>query len=145
MNRSILKRFSKKQRFLIRLIFYVLFILLFVPALFAYKIATPPRILSPQTTPDLFDLPYHKKDWISPDEIKIKGWMIPAPESKGLFILAHGIGDSKEAYLPRAKMIFDTYTNDHLEKGMRTISVMREMLRQKAKGAFRGKPSDIDL
>src|SRR3984885_3517863 len=28
-----------------------------------------------------------------------------------------------------AKMIFETYTTDHLEKGMRTISVMKEMLK----------------
>ncbi|MFC2049140.1 AMP nucleosidase [Chlamydiota bacterium] len=44
-----------------------------------------------------------------------------------------------------AKMIFDTYTMDHLEKGMRTIAIMRELLKHKAKGAFRGKSSDTDI
>lgn len=44
-----------------------------------------------------------------------------------------------------AKMIFDTYTADHLEKGMATIAVMHEMLEHKAKGAFRGKTSEPDI
>lgn len=38
-----------------------------------------------------------------------------------------------------AKQIFDTYTVDHLEKGVRTINVMKEMLKHKVPGAFRGK------
>ncbi len=43
-----------------------------------------------------------------------------------------------------AKMIFDTYTADHLKKGLETIAVMDVMLKHKAKGAFRGKsPTDI--
>lgn len=42
-----------------------------------------------------------------------------------------------------AKMIFDTYTADHLEKGVETIAVMHEMLKHKVKGAFRGKPPTI--
>jgi len=47
-----------------------------------------------------------------------------------------------------AKMIFDTYTNDHLEKGVKILDVMKEMLKHKMKGAFRGKVShqtDIDI
>jgi AMP nucleosidase len=44
-----------------------------------------------------------------------------------------------------AKMVFDTYTLDHLEKGMRTIAVMKEMLKHKAKGAFRGKSAHTDI
>lgn len=44
-----------------------------------------------------------------------------------------------------AKMVFETYTADHLEKGMRIISVMKEMLKHKAKGAFRGKSPETDI
>lgn len=44
-----------------------------------------------------------------------------------------------------AQMIFDTYTLDHLEKGMQTIAVMKEMLKHKAKGAYRGKSPDTDI
>jgi AMP nucleosidase len=44
-----------------------------------------------------------------------------------------------------AKMIFDTYTMDHLEKGVRTIAVVGEMLKHKAKGAFRGKSAATDI
>lgn len=44
-----------------------------------------------------------------------------------------------------SKMVFDTYTNDHLDKGMRTIALMKEMLKHKAKGAFRGKSSATDI
>lgn len=44
-----------------------------------------------------------------------------------------------------AKMIFETYTADHLEKGMRTIAVMKDMLKHKAKGAFRGKSAETDI
>jgi AMP nucleosidase len=44
-----------------------------------------------------------------------------------------------------AKMIFDTYTTDHLEKGMHITEVMRDMLKHKAKGAFRGRSSETDI
>ncbi len=44
-----------------------------------------------------------------------------------------------------AKMIFDTYTNDHLKKGINTIEVMDKMLQQKAKGAFRGDSAQTDI
>lgn len=44
-----------------------------------------------------------------------------------------------------AKLVFETYTTDHLEKGMRTIAVMKEMLKHKAKGAFRGKSATTDI
>jgi len=44
-----------------------------------------------------------------------------------------------------AKMIFDTYTVDHLEKGMETIAVMQKMLLHKAKGAYRGDSAKPDI
>lgn len=44
-----------------------------------------------------------------------------------------------------AKQIFDTYTTDHLERGIRTIYAMKEMLKHKAKGAFRGKSAKTDI
>lgn len=44
-----------------------------------------------------------------------------------------------------AKHIFDTYTEDHLAKGIRTIQVIKEMLKHKAKGAFRGKSAKTDI
>ncbi len=44
-----------------------------------------------------------------------------------------------------AKQIFDTYTTDHLDKGVKTINVMKEMLKHKAKGAFRGKSAKTDI
>ncbi|MCH9627405.1 MAG: AMP nucleosidase [Chlamydiales bacterium] len=44
-----------------------------------------------------------------------------------------------------AQQIFDTYTTDHLDKGVKTINVMKEMLRHKAKGAFRGKSAKTDI
>lgn len=44
-----------------------------------------------------------------------------------------------------AKFIFDTYTTDHLEKGMRIIEVMKQMMKHKAKGAFRGKSAETDI
>lgn len=44
-----------------------------------------------------------------------------------------------------AKAIFDQYTTDHLEKGVRTVQVMKEMLKHKAKGAFRGKSAKTDI
>ncbi|MEZ5315521.1 MAG: AMP nucleosidase [Chlamydiales bacterium] len=44
-----------------------------------------------------------------------------------------------------AKHIFDTYTSDHLEKGVRTIYLMKKMLKHKAKGAFRGKSAKTDI
>lgn len=44
-----------------------------------------------------------------------------------------------------ARHIFETYTTDHLEKGIRTLSVMKEMLKHKAKGAFRGKSAKTDI
>ncbi len=44
-----------------------------------------------------------------------------------------------------SRMIFDTYTADHLDKGIRTIGVFKEMLKHKVKGAFRGKSSQTDI
>lgn len=44
-----------------------------------------------------------------------------------------------------AKFIFDTYTADHLEKGMQIVEVMREQMKHKAKGAFRGKSAATDI
>lgn len=44
-----------------------------------------------------------------------------------------------------AKQIFDKYTADHLEKGVRTVNVMKEMLKHKVKGAFRGKSAKTDI
>lgn len=44
-----------------------------------------------------------------------------------------------------SKMIFETYTTDHLEKGVRTIQLVKEMLKHKMKGAFRGKSPKTDL
>lgn len=44
-----------------------------------------------------------------------------------------------------ARMVFDTYTTDHLQKGMDIIEVVKEMLKQKVKGAFRGKTPGTDI
>lgn len=44
-----------------------------------------------------------------------------------------------------AKRVFETYTSDHLEKGIHTIELIREMLKHKAKGAFRGKSAATDF
>lgn len=44
-----------------------------------------------------------------------------------------------------AQYIFDTYTKDHLEKGVKTIQLIKELLNQKAKGAFRGKSARTDI
>jgi AMP nucleosidase len=47
-----------------------------------------------------------------------------------------------------AKLIFESYMNDHLEKGIKILEVVKEMLKHKMKGAFRGKVShqtDIDI
>ncbi len=44
-----------------------------------------------------------------------------------------------------SKHIFDTYTLNHLEKGVKTILVIKEMLKHKVKGAFRGKSAKTDI
>ncbi len=44
-----------------------------------------------------------------------------------------------------SRFIFDTYTNDHLEKGIKSIQFMKEMMKHKAKGAFRGKSPLTDI
>ncbi len=44
-----------------------------------------------------------------------------------------------------AKQIFETYTTGHLDKGMQAIEAMRELLKHKAKGAFRGKSPKTDI
>ncbi|MFN0064842.1 MAG: AMP nucleosidase [Chlamydiales bacterium] len=43
-----------------------------------------------------------------------------------------------------SRLIFDTYTDDHLNKGIKTLKVMGEMLKKKVKGAFRGSASNTD-
>jgi AMP nucleosidase len=55
-------------------------------------------------------------------------------------LLPEGIKTKKSS-----KHIFDTYTADHLEKGIKSIQVMKEMMKHKAKGAFRGKSPDTDI
>lgn len=44
-----------------------------------------------------------------------------------------------------AKHIFDTYTVDHLNKGVSILNLTKEMLKLKIKGAFRGKSSQPDI
>jgi AMP nucleosidase len=44
-----------------------------------------------------------------------------------------------------AKRIFETYTQDHIDKGARTLHHVQEMLLHKAKGAFRGNSDRIDI
>lgn len=55
--------------------------------------------------------------------------------------LARGGIKTKES----SKKIFDTYTIDHLKKGVDTVEVMKQMLAQKMKGAYRGKSSKTDI
>lgn len=43
-----------------------------------------------------------------------------------------------------SKLVFDTYTIDHLQKGVKTMLLVKEMLKHKAKGAFRGKQHKTD-
>ncbi len=49
----------------------------------------------------------------------------------------HGI-KTKES----SKHIFKTYTDDHIEKGVKTLQMMESMLKKKMKGAFRHKPEN---
>lgn len=44
-----------------------------------------------------------------------------------------------------SKHVFDTYTSDHLLKGVHAIHSIHEMLKLKAKGAFRGKSAKTDV
>lgn len=44
-----------------------------------------------------------------------------------------------------ARKIFDIYTTDHIKKGVETLQVMKEMLKHKAKGAFRGRSAKMDI
>ena len=44
-----------------------------------------------------------------------------------------------------SKKVFETYTADHLNKGIKSLQVMREMLDRKMKGAYRGKSQDVDI
>ncbi len=44
-----------------------------------------------------------------------------------------------------SQFIFDTYTIDHLNKGVKAIERIKEMFKLKAKGAFRGKSAATDV
>lgn len=44
-----------------------------------------------------------------------------------------------------SKKIFETFTKDHLEKGIKAIDVMKRMLDKKMKGAYRGDTNKVDM
>ncbi|NGX60550.1 MAG: AMP nucleosidase [Chlamydiae bacterium] len=44
-----------------------------------------------------------------------------------------------------ARAVFDTYSSDHLAKGVETLLSMKDKLKHKAKGAFRGKSAETDI
>lgn len=44
-----------------------------------------------------------------------------------------------------SKKIFETYTTDHLEKGVKAMLEMKEMLHKKMKGAYRGDSTQVDF
>ncbi len=44
-----------------------------------------------------------------------------------------------------SKRIFEQYTVDHLQKGVKSIEVMKEMLHKKMKGAYRGDSQEVDI
>jgi len=43
-----------------------------------------------------------------------------------------------------SQKIFQKFTADHLQKGIKSLQLMREMLDKKMKGAYRGRDQDID-
>ncbi|MCH9610698.1 MAG: AMP nucleosidase [Chlamydiales bacterium] len=44
-----------------------------------------------------------------------------------------------------SKQVFQKYTADHLNKGIKSLQVMGKMLEKKMKGAYRGKSQDVDI
>ena len=46
-------------------------------------------------TPKSFDLPYEDVAFNAPDGVPLKGWWVPAPESRGTVVLVHGLNRSR--------------------------------------------------
>ena len=46
-------------------------------------------------TPKSFDLPYEDVTFSAPDGVPLKGWWVPAPESRGTVVLVHGLNRSR--------------------------------------------------
>lgn len=55
--------------------------------------------------------------------------------------LKHGGIKTKQS----ANTIFNTYTNDHLEKGVQIVKAIDERIKHKEKGAFRGRSAKTDI
>jgi uncharacterized protein len=46
-------------------------------------------------TPKSFDLPYEDVSFSAPDGVPLKGWWVPAPESRRTVVLVHGLNRSR--------------------------------------------------
>jgi uncharacterized protein len=46
-------------------------------------------------TPKSFDLPYEDVSFSAADGVPLKGWWVPAPESRGTVVLVHGLNRSR--------------------------------------------------
>lgn len=46
-------------------------------------------------TPKSFDLPYEEVDFRASDGVPLKGWWVPAPDSRGTVVLVHGLNRSR--------------------------------------------------
>jgi pimeloyl-ACP methyl ester carboxylesterase len=88
-----------KRLALVVLAAVVLFVFGFAPYWLA-GLATTRRFQFPDKenaglTPKSFDLPYEEVAFAAPDGVPLKGWWVPAPESRGTVVLVHGLNRSR--------------------------------------------------
>jgi uncharacterized protein len=67
---------------------------------------TLPRPMNLQT-PDDFEMPYENVSLTNSRGIRLEAWLIRHPDSKGMVILFHGYGASKDSLLPAAKQFHE--------------------------------------
>ena len=60
-----------------------------------------------EKTPADFGLPFETASIKSTHEISLEAWLIAKPDSKGLVLLFHGYGASKDSLLPVAKVLHE--------------------------------------
>ena len=82
----------------IRVILYLLLITIFYGYISSQKVIRLPRFTLLGTPAD-FGLKYEPAEFLSTDDLKLRGWFIPTSQSRGTVILCHGYGTNQSDLL----------------------------------------------
>lgn len=91
------------------------FVVFIAPFIFLYLHMHPPRLQN-MFQPDNFNLAYEDITVETKDNVKLKGWYIPASDKKGTILVCHGVAANKSDVMQVSLLFnakgYDVYTFD---------------------------------